>query len=348
MQAGSHNKRHSREEISFAECEGYKARLDTFRPLPPETAKSLRDYYRIGLTYSSNALEGNSLTESETKVVIEDGLTIGGKPLRDIHEATGHARAYDFLYELTQDKPLQEADILKLHERFYTDIDKPHAGHYRAVRVFISGSRHVLPVPARVPDLMRDFVTWFNQQEGRMHPVKFAALVHLKFVLIHPFVDGNGRVARLLMNLALMRAGYQISIIPPILRSEYIAVLEQGHGTTEPFVRFILNRVIETQRELLRLLGATSPASSGGVNTPFGGVNGSVHGGVKPLRDRILEAIQTKPGINAPMLSSRLAVSLRTTQRHLKTLSDNDLITFKGAPKNGGYFSAGEKPGPDK
>jgi len=347
MKAGSHNKRHGRDEISFEECEANKARLDTFRPLPPETAKSLRDYYRIGLTYSSNALEGNSLTESETKVVIEDGLTIGGKPLRDIHEATGHARAYDFLYELTQDRPLREADILKLHELFYTDIDKPHAGHYRSVRVFISGSSHPLPVPAKVPILMLDFVAWFNKHEGRMHPVEFAALAHLKFVFIHPFVDGNGRVARLLMNLALMRAGYQISIIPPILRSEYIANLEQGHVTTEPFVRFILNRVTETQRELLRLLGDTSPASGGGVKSPIGGVNGTDRGGVNQLRNRILEAIRTTPGINAPTLSSRLAVSLRTIQRHLKAISDNGLITFKGAPKNGGYFTVrdnGESP----
>ena len=85
------------------------------RPLPKETLKSLREYYRVGLTYTSNALEGNSLTESETKVVIEDGLTIGGKPLRDVYEATGHAKAYDFLYGISKDKPVEEKEILELH-----------------------------------------------------------------------------------------------------------------------------------------------------------------------------------------------------------------------------------------
>lgn len=132
------------------------------------------------------------------------------------------------------------------------------------------------------------------------------------------------------MNLALIRAGYTISIIPPILRTEYIATLEQGHDTATPFIRFILDRVIETQKELLRLLGDPGPG---------GGVKGTVRGGVKPPRDRILEAIRAQQGINAPALSSRLAISLRTIQRHLKTLSDAGLITFRGAPKNGGYFT---------
>ena len=113
----------------FSECDRLKARIDDFRPLPPQTAKSLRDYYRIGLAYSSNALEGNSLTESETKVVIEDGLTIGGRPLRDVYEAVGHANAYDYLYELVGRRPLKEADVLELHRRFYEKIDGAEAGH---------------------------------------------------------------------------------------------------------------------------------------------------------------------------------------------------------------------------
>lgn len=98
-------------KYDFRLCDIYAARLAALRPLPKETLKSLRDYYRVGLTYTSNALEGNSLTESETKVVIEDGLTIGGKPLKDIYEATGHAKAYDFLYEISKDKPVSENDI---------------------------------------------------------------------------------------------------------------------------------------------------------------------------------------------------------------------------------------------
>src|SRR5574344_972815 len=106
-------------EFDFSECDANKARLDAYRPLPTATLKSLRDYYRIGLTYTSNALEGNSLTESETKIVIEDGLTIGGKPFRDACEAVGHARAYDHVYDLLRQKRIAEDDILQLHAFFY-------------------------------------------------------------------------------------------------------------------------------------------------------------------------------------------------------------------------------------
>lgn len=326
-------------KINFRECEDYKARIDAYRPLPKETVKSLRAYYKIGLTYSSNALEGNSLTESETKVVIEDGLTIGGKPMKDVYEAVGHAKAYDYMYDLDKTKPLTQADILKLHELFYTKIDKEHAGVYRAVRVFISGSKHPTPGPEKVAPLMKAFVTWFNAYEHKLHPVEFAALAHQKFVFIHPFVDGNGRVSRLLMNLALLRAGYNISVIPPVLRNEYIWTLEKAHTDTTPFIQFILARVVETQKELLRLFGEelSSASRRGGVKAKNGGVNSGVDGGVNSIQNRVLAAIQAEPGINAPTLSKRLATSLRTTQRILKTLSDEGTVHFKGAPKNGGY-----------
>lgn len=239
----------------FKDCDIYAARIAALRPFPRETLKSLREYYRVGLTYTSNALEGNSLTESETKVVIEDGLTIGGKPLKDVYEATGHAKAYDFLYKLTKDEPVTEDNILKIHRLFYGQIDRGKAGTWRKVRVFISGSRRVLPAPDKVPALMAEFVRWMSANEGRLHPVEFAALVHQKFVYIHPFVDGNGRVARLLMNLALLRAGWTLAIIPPICRHEYIAALDKAGRMPAPFVRFIRDRVCETQKELLRLMG---------------------------------------------------------------------------------------------
>ena len=109
--------------------------LSSYRPLPPETLKSLREYYRVGLTYTSNALEGNSLTESETKVVIEDGLTIEGKPLHDVYEAVGHAKAYDYIYQIINNPQLSEDDILTLHKLFYQQIDAEKAGHYRNVKV---------------------------------------------------------------------------------------------------------------------------------------------------------------------------------------------------------------------
>ena len=176
-------------------AEQLRARIVALRPFPEETMKSLREYYRIGLTYSSNALEGNSLTESETKVVIEDGLTIEGKPLRDVYEAVGHAHAYDYIHTLAANKPLEEADIIELHRLFYEKIDGEKAGHYRGVPVFISGSRYAVSPPAKIEGDMKKFVKWFNDNEHKFSTPEFAALAHQKFVFIHPFIDGNGRVS---------------------------------------------------------------------------------------------------------------------------------------------------------
>ena len=201
--------------------------LSAYRPLPPETLKSLREYYRVGLTYTSNALEGNSLTESETKVVIEDGLTIEGKPLRDHYEAVGHAKAYDYIYQITEKEGLAEEDILALHRLFYQQIDAEKAGKYRDVKVYISGSRYAVSAVSKIPAEMQKLVKWYNENEQRLHPVELAATLHQRFVFIHPFVDGNGRVARLLMNLALLRNGFTIAIIPAVIASPYKANLTQ-------------------------------------------------------------------------------------------------------------------------
>ena len=316
----------------FRECDIYAARIAALRPFPKETLKSLREYYRVGLTYTSNALEGNSLTESETKVVIEDGLTIGGKPLKDVYEATGHAKAYDFLYKLTKDEPVAENDILKIHRLFYGQIDKDNAGVWRKVRVFISGSHRVLPAPEKVPVLMTEFVQWMAANEGRLHPVEFAALVHQKFVYIHPFVDGNGRVARLLMNLALLRAGWSLAIIPPICRHEYIATLDKAGRTPAPFVRFIRDRVCETQKELLRLMGQSIALDDEGVkHTNEEGVNEGVNA--------LLNVIVTYPGKRANELATLIGKSVQTVERYVRALKDSGKIEFRGAPKNGGYYA---------
>lgn len=311
-------------------AEQLRDKVIALRPFPEETLKSLREYYRIGLTYSSNALEGNSLTESETKVVIEDGLTIEGKPLRDMYEAVGHAHAYDYIHTLSINKPLEEADILELHRLFYEKIDSEKAGHYRTMPVFISGSKYAVSPPARIESDMKKFVKWFNDNEHKLPTPEFAALAHQKFVFIHPFIDGNGRVARLILNLALIRGEYTIALIPAILRHEYVQSLEMSHKSPSVFVDFIAERIIATQMDLLRLL------NDGGVN---GGVNGGVRsksGGVN-LEELIYDAIKNNPGANAPTIAEMLQKSLRTTQRYLKSLSDDGRIEFRGAPKNGGY-----------
>ena len=229
--------------------------INTKRPLNEIEQKELKDYFAIGLTYSSNALEGNSLTISETKVILEDGLTVGGKPLKDILEAVGHKRAYDFMYNLTKEKTISEEHIKQLHKLFYQGIDETNAGIYRKQRVFISGSEYNVAPYDQIDMLMSAMIEKFNKVRAAEHPVVFAAKLHQEFVYIHPFVDGNGRVARLLLNLALLQDGYPIVVIPPICRSEYIAALEKGHENENVFIQFIMERVVEAQRDYIRLIG---------------------------------------------------------------------------------------------
>lgn len=307
------------------QCDELKKKLDALRPFPAETLRSLREYYRVGLTYSSNALEGNSLTESETKVVIEDGLTVQGKPLCDVYEALGHAEAYDHLQLMATDKQLEVSDILKLHELFYKRIDPSQAGKFRTVPVFISGSHYPLPPPEQIPMLVDELLAWYRQHEPLLHPLELAALVHQKFVFIHPFVDGNGRVARLLMNLVLLRFGYPITIIPPILRLEYIATLEKAHHSTNEFIQFVIVREIETLRELLRLLGCSLEKTAAIILS---------HGAAQ-----VLQLLQTHSGWRVPNLAEALQKSRPTIERRLRELRNADKIEFRGAPKNGGYFT---------
>ena len=224
------------------------------RPLDAYEVKQLKEYYRIGLTYSSNALEGNSLTESETKVVLEDGITIGGKPLKDHFEAIGHSEAFDLLYKLADNQNITEEDILDLHRLFYYRIDAETAGKYRQRNVIITGTDFTPPAPTAVPLAMQEFLGSL-QLLRKLQPVEYAAMLHLHLVNIHPFIDGNGRTARLLMNLALLQAGYPITIIPPIIRSDYISALrESNKGDNQPFVNFISCCVWESQKEYLRLI----------------------------------------------------------------------------------------------
>ena len=309
-------------------------KLSEYRPLPPETLKSLREYYRVGLTYTSNALEGNSLTESETKVVIEDGLTIEGKPLRDHYEAVGHAKAYDYIYNITEREGLSEEDILTLHRLFYQQIDAEKAGHYRTVKVYISGSRYAVTAVSKIPAEMQKLIKWYNENEKKLHPVELAATLHQRFVFIHPFVDGNGRVARLLMNLALLRNGYTIAIIPAILRHEYIYSLEAAHTHPEVFTDFIADRVIATQLELLRLMRDENDTDT--VNDT---VNDTVkHADVPRLSKTeqvVLDAIGSHPDYSYEQLAAACGVSRPTIARTLKTLQGYNRIRRVGSDKKG-------------
>lgn len=234
--------------------EKYQKLLNTKRPFDAPLLGEIRNYYRIGLTWSSNGLEGNSLTESETKVLIEDGLTVGGKPLRDSLEAVGHADAYDYMFTLIHRKTIAVEDICRLHELFYTRIDQAAAGVYRKHDCVITGSKYPVAAPGTIRQEMRGLEKWMETERGRLHPVVFAAQLHKRFVFVHPFEDGNGRVARLIMNLALLQEGYLLAVVPPVLRNEYIQLLESAHVDDGPFMEFIAERLLETQKDLMRML----------------------------------------------------------------------------------------------
>ncbi len=241
------------------EIDELKKEMDAHRPLGKNALKQLKEYYRIGLTYSSNALEGNSLTETETKIVIEDGITIGGKPLKDHYEAIGHSEAYTLLYELAKGKEIREKDILELHKLFYYRIDPENAGTYRKKKVIITGAEFRPPFPSEIPNLMKEFLSNLPRMKKKCHPVEFSALLHKDLVSIHPFIDGNGRTARLLMNLALLQSGYAITIIPPVLRNKYINTLKRAQGKPKddrPFINFISAMVYEGMKDYVRLLDA--------------------------------------------------------------------------------------------
>ncbi len=202
--------------------------LDKHRPFDAALVKNLEEWFRIELTYTSNAIEGNTLTRAETAMVVEKGLTIGGKSIVEHLEAANTAAALDFVKEQIKRKPseLKEKDVLKIHEIILSGISKEDAGLYRRVPMRISGSAVVLPNPKKVQDLMDDFFSWLKK-ETKLHAIELATEAHYRLVTIHPFIDGNGRTARLLMNMILMMKGFPPAIIRKNDRLAYIKSLEK-------------------------------------------------------------------------------------------------------------------------
>ena len=238
-----------------------KKLLDEYRPLPPELVRNLEQWFLVELTYTSNAIEGNTLTRQETAVVVEKGLTVNGKSLVEHLEATNHAAALRGIMKLVTDKTsnLSETNILDIHNTILRGIDDGNAGNYRSVPVRISGSMVVLPNPRKVPDLMASFIRNITEPEG-LHPVEVAAEAHYQLVTIHPFVDGNGRTARLLMNLILMQNGFPPALIRKRDRLRYIQSLEKAQlgGSKENYFKLIAGAVERSFDIYLKALSDTT------------------------------------------------------------------------------------------
>ena len=239
----------------FKKIDQLKAQLDAHRPLPESVVKNLHEDLVLRWTYNSNAIEGNTLTLLETKVVLE-GITIGGKSLREHFEAINHRDAILFVEDLVQQKAmLSEWDIRNIHQLVLKNIDATNAGAYRNLNVIISGARHIPSDHFLVADKMAHFIASVNND--KLHPVEQAARVHVDFVGIHPFVDGNGRTSRLLMNLELMKSGYPPVVISVEQRLRYYQALDVAHveKNYHPFIELVVESVEQSFKPYFFALG---------------------------------------------------------------------------------------------
>jgi Fic family protein len=233
-----------------------KKALDALRPLSAGALTQLQAHYDVELTYTSNAIEGNTLSYRETAEVIEHGITVGGKPLRDHLEALDHYDAVLWMRMLAaSDAPIGESVITELHRRIVLRSRPEIAGIYSTYPRRIAGSSVIFPNPVKIPALMTDLGTAI--EAAPVNP-DAAFDAHFRLTAIHPFSDGNGRTARLLMNLMLIRRGYPPVAIRPEDRSEYLATLETGSLTEDmtPFNVFMGKRLLATLEDYLAVLGS--------------------------------------------------------------------------------------------
>jgi Fic family protein len=223
------------------------------RPLPPDVTEELRHRFEVALTHHSTAIEGNTLTQSETQIVIEKGVTIGGKSVIEHLEVIGHKEALDFVLELADEStPIGEREIREIHSLVMKGQANGDSGRYRTLDVKAAGTDYVYPSHLKLQELMEAYVAWLRSAP-ELHPVDFATEAHLRFVTIHPFRDGNGRVGRLLLNLLLLRHGYTIAVLHVGQRADYIASLEaiQSGGTRSALDALVRNAVARSLRETL-------------------------------------------------------------------------------------------------
>lgn len=239
----------------FDKVDELNNKLNSKRPFSKETLKSLRNSINIEWTYNSNGIEGNTLTLRETQIVLE-GITVGGKTLREHLEAINHEKAIEYIEDLVKEKnPVTEWNIKNIHQLVLKEIDDKNAGKYRSENVAVMGATHTPPDHLIVPELMEKLILNY-QKWNKYHPIIKAALIHGELVKIHPFIDGNGRTSRLVMNLSLMNSGYLPVIIKKENRLEYYNALDKAHTTGDytDFVKLVTNLEIEMINKYLNLL----------------------------------------------------------------------------------------------
>jgi len=229
--------------------------LDSYRPLNKLQLQRLKEEFLVEYIHNSTSIEGNTLTLNETKLVLQEGITIGGKSLREHLDVTNQKEAINFIEAFIKEKKeIKESDILMLHRLTLKGISDYWAGCYKTSQNRILGSRHKTIPPYKVSSEMSNLIYLINKNKLGYNPIELASIAHHELVRIHPFVDGNGRTARLLCNLILMNKGYVPVIIRAKERKKYFDLLEKAHfGNLKPFINFTGLRVEES---LIRYIGA--------------------------------------------------------------------------------------------
>lgn len=234
-----------------------KVILDSKRPFNSEQVARIKRVFDVDMTYNSNAIEGSTMTFNETKLVLNEGLTIGGKRISEHLEIINHKHAIDFIEELSCKSVTDLRDIKDIHNLVLRGIDEQYAGKFRDKPVGVmqsTGKIHNFVDPLLIRDEMECFIT--NLNLNKSHPIIKAATAHYEFVTIHPFIDGNGRTARLLMNLILLQNGYPPAVIRVANRANYIQSLEsaQINDNLNDFYTLVINSVSESIDNYLIML----------------------------------------------------------------------------------------------
>jgi len=252
------NKRDVKVDLLLKEATALQKKWLDLKPLNKIQLEKMREYFNLNYTFESNLIEGNTLTLQETHLVVNEGLTISGKSMKEHLEVVNHSDAIDFIIELVKNKePFTERILKEIHYLILKGIDRVNAGIYRKVPVIISGSAHKPPQPFLLDKKMEDVFIFYNANKSKLHPVLLAAAMHQKIVTVHPFIDGNGRTCRLIMNLILMQHGYTIANLKGNNSSRlmYYKALEsiQVNDTTLDFDTLIIKTTIDSLNEHIAL-----------------------------------------------------------------------------------------------
>lgn len=333
-----------------------QSKINKLRPLKPDLMATLQEKLRIEWTYNSNAIEGNTLTLGETMFFLREGLTSEGKPLNDYLEAKSHAEAIDGLYEIIQgDREVSESLIKQLHgvlmkgvEFTYAKgssgqiIHKPfHAGQYKLQSnhvLTLSGKIHYYTEPLKVKDEMEKLVKWYINEKN-LHALEKAAIFHYRFVAIHPFDDGNGRMARLLMNLILMKNNYPPCIIQNAHRRRYLETLEivDMKKDYSPFISWIGEELLATQENILNILSGKNPTGEQKISYK----NTSLSLNEFQRESMILETLKNKKTLSIGQILELIpSIKRPTLKSDLKRLTDSETIRKKGRGKGVVYYSS--------